>query len=34
MDGKFGGVERFALAEIFAGRDNFVPGFKGHRAEG
>jgi hypothetical protein len=27
VDGKFGGVERFALAQILAGSHNFVPGF-------
>ena len=27
VDGKFGGVERFALAEVLARRDDFVPGF-------
>ena len=30
VDGEFGGVERFAFAEVFAGRDDFVPGFEGH----
>ena len=34
VNGELGGVKRFALAEILAGRDDFVPGFKGHRAEG
>ena len=30
VNSKFGGVERFAFAEILAGRDDFVPGFEGH----
>ena len=33
VDGEFGGVERFAFAEILAGRDDFVPGFEGHKLE-
>jgi hypothetical protein len=31
MDSEFGGVERVAFAEVFAGRDDLVPGFElGH----
>jgi hypothetical protein len=29
VDGKLGGVERFAFAEVFAGCDDFIPGFHG-----
>jgi hypothetical protein len=31
VDGELGGVERFALAQILARGDDFVPGFEGHR---
>ena len=34
VDGEFGGVEGFALPQILARRDDFVPGFEGHISVG
>jgi hypothetical protein len=31
MDGELGGILRFALAQILARGDDFMPGFQGHR---
>lgn len=34
VDSELGGVEGFAFAKVFAGGDNFVPGFQTRRARG
>ena len=33
VDGKLGGVEGLAFAEVFPGRYDFLPGFEGHKAK-